>query len=120
MSTVNEAAAFLDRFRDAMARHGLTLWRRRKNEDFLLDTGFTREDAGWVIRKLEPSQYEWGPQEDDNDGRSIGEVWAFATEFEGFELFVKLKLGTSGSPSAECISFHEAERAARQPFRRQR
>jgi hypothetical protein len=103
-----------------MAEGGLTLWRRAKNRDFLVETGFTRETAKDAIRKLTPADYEWGPRYDDNAERCDGEVWAFVREFEGYDVFIKLKLGSAGNAVAECLSFHEAEAAARRPLRRRR
>jgi hypothetical protein len=120
MVSETEVAEFLRRFCAAMARRGLTLWPRGKNRDFLLESGFTREVAKDVIRTLVPADYEKGPESDDNAVRPDGEVWVFVREFEGYQMYVKLKLGAAGNAAAECMSFHEAESEARRPLQRRR
>lgn len=116
MATDAEVQAFLKRFWQAMDTHGVTIWKTKKNDDFLLETGFNNADVVDVLKRLRSQDYSAGPQADDKAGRPVGEVWKFAREYEGYGMYIKLKLDAStGLPVAECLSFHEAERQMRQP-----
>ena len=119
MATEADILAFLVRFRQTAATHGLFIWSTGKNNDWLLETGFTNDDVESVVKGLTPRDYSSGPQPDDDATRPIGEVWKFQREYEGYELYVKLKL-RHGMPVAECVSCHEAESEMRQPHRRTR
>ncbi|GEO42062.1 hypothetical protein SAE02_62100 [Skermanella aerolata] len=118
-----DIAAFLRRFREAMETHGLDLWPTPKNRKFEDDTGFTKADAELLVRSLRVIDYATGPEPDDNAARSSGEVWVFGREFEGIDLYLKLKLQFSphvgGTPSA-CMSFHPQEYPLKQPHWPQR
>jgi hypothetical protein len=113
-----EIAAFLRRFREAMDIYGLDLWPTTKNRKFEDDTGFTKSDAELLVRSLRTIDYSMGPEPDDNADRSPGEVWVFGREFEGTDLYVKLKLEVrthvNGTPSV-CMSFHPQERPLERP-----
>lgn len=116
-ATLPEIAAFLRRFLAAMDSYGLDLWPNTKNQGFQDETGFTKADAELVVHRLEPEYYAFGPDADDNPSRPTGEVWVFGCEFEGYDLYVKLKLETppvSGIPSV-CMSFHPEERPLHRP-----
>lgn len=105
-----EIEAFLRRFWAAMDEHGLTIWKNNKNDRFLLDNGFCNADVEDAVRGLRAGDHHAGPMADDRDFRPPGEVWVFMREFEGFDMYVKLKFDPSGRvPSAECLSFHERE-----------
>ncbi len=117
-TTPSDVHAFLRRFAAAAERVGLNIWPTQKTNDFLLESGFTNADIERVVRDLRVDHYHRGPETDDSPRRSPGEVWKFGREFEGYHLYVKLKLDeTSGTPSAECLSFHETEAGMRTPFR---
>lgn len=104
-----DVADFLRRFWDAMGVYGLDLWPNTKNNAFEVDTGFTKDDAELLVRSLRTIDYSFGPEDDDNPNRPPGEVWKFSREFEGTDMYVKLKLEyqpyVSIIPSA-CMSFH--------------
>lgn len=119
MATQADIDAFLKKFCAAVDAHGLTLWPTAKNNVFLLATGFTNEDVETIVKSLNSHCYSSGPEPDDDAGRPKGDVWKFAPEYAGYELYVKLKLH-HGAPVAECLSCHEAEGEMRQPIRRQR
>lgn len=116
MATEAEVSAFLRRFRLAMKTSKLLIWATEKNQKFLTDSGFTNEDIEVVLRSLVPKDYSAGPQPDNNPNRPMGEVWKFSREYEGYQMYIKLKLDPQTSlPVAECLSFHEAEREMPQP-----
>lgn len=119
MATEAEIDAFLRRFRAAVQNRGLTLWPTAKNNQFLLDTGFTNKDVLEIVNALTATDYSSGPEPDDNPKRAAGEVWKFNREHVGYELYIKLKLH-SANPVAECMSCHEAEGEMRQPIRQKR
>ena len=99
-----------------MNKDGLNFWKTNKNNDFLLDAGLTLSDVEDAIRQLTVKEYSSGPKPDDNPKRPIGDVWVFAKEYYGYELYLKLKL-LNGNASAQCLSFHEAENTLRTPNR---
>lgn len=115
-ATEAEVSAFLRRFKEAVKENGLSIWPTAKNQKFLTDSGFTNDDVVEALKSLVPRNYAAGPEEDDNPARPAGEVWKFAREYEGYEMYIKLKLDPQTNlPVAECLSFHEAERDMRQP-----
>src|SRR4051794_10425082 len=101
-----------------MDRHGLDLWLTGKNVAFLESEGFLKADAELLVRRLHPRDYSSGPEPDDDARRPAGEVWKFYTEFEGYDLYVKLKLELPecNSVPSICMSFHPAEAAMRRPL----
>jgi len=112
--------AFLRRFWQAMDAHGLAIWKNKKNDDFLMETGFTNDDVVAVVTSLRTSDYHAGPEPDERLSRPPGEVWVFAREYEGYEMYIKLKLTheldmSTAVPSTECMSFHEAEHPMSRP-----
>ena len=110
-----EIAAFLGRVHTILDEHGFVLWPREKNNAFRKETGFKYADVKRVLQALHPRDYQWGPREDDTPSRTPGEVWAFAPEYAGYDLWVKLKLPDGQPPIVECISFHEAESPPTRP-----
>jgi len=113
-----EIAVFLHRYREAMALYGLDLWLNTKNQQFMNDSGFTKADAELVVMQLRTIDYSTGPEPDDNPERAPGEVWVFGYEFEGYNMYVKLKLKYQSygelTPSV-CMSFHPEERPLNRP-----
>lgn len=107
---------FLKTFKETVRSNGLNIWPTEKNKDFLLESGFTNEDVEEIILSLKVRDYESGPSSDKKDFRADGEVWVFSREYEGFELYIKVKL-RNGQPIAECLSAHEAEFEMKKPKR---
>lgn len=120
--TEQEVAHFLSEFR-ALIGEGddanFDLWLNTKNQGFLDETGFTKADVALAICALLPRHYSWGPRPDNSEHRPPGDVWMFWSEFEGYELYIKLKIergeGKSAVP-AVCMSCHEAERTIDRPY----
>lgn len=105
---------FLRTFKEAVTDNGLNIWPTEKNKDFLFESGFTKEDVEEIILSLKVRDYESGPFADNKDHRPDGEVWVFTKEYEGFELYIKIKL-RDGQIIAECLSAHEAEFEMKKP-----
>ena len=117
---------FVDEFRGLLGTSeawSFDLWQTDKNNAFHLDSGFIKDDAAAIIQRLRVEDYSWGPEADDSASRPPGDVWLFWAEYEGYELYVKLKLekAVAGQPtSAVCMSLHEPEYEIPRPYRRQR
>lgn len=52
-ATIQEIRAFLDAFKGTVERNGLNTWPTKKNDQFLLDSGFTSDDVEEIVRKIE-------------------------------------------------------------------
>jgi len=109
VATTAEIEDFLSEFAEIIERSGLNIWSRKKNDDFLLESGFTNSDVEWIVKTLKPGHYIKGPENDDKPYRPDGEVWKFGREYGGFELYIKLKKTQDHQLLAECMSAHEAE-----------
>lgn len=111
----------MDAFKGIVERNGLDTWPTKKNDQFLLDSGFTSDDVEEIVRKIEVRDYESGPHDDDKEGfRQPGEVWVFGKEYEGYDLYIKLKMTNGNAVIAECLSAHEAEFPMKLPMRARR
>lgn len=111
--------SFLTRFKAVMKAHGLTIWKRQKNQDFMVEHGFTAIDVKEAIQKLDYRNYHRGPEPDNDPDRPPGEVWIFYSERFGIELYMKLKLASpaNSTHAAACLSFHEPEREMTTPLK---
>jgi len=121
-SSAAEVGHFLHEFKTLLGSGDgpdFDLWLTDKNQRFL-DAGFTKADVALVIRSLRVEDYSWGPEPDEDDNRPQGDVWLFWAEFEGWELYVKLKIerGQGKSPVlAVCMSCHEPAFPIHRPYR---
>ncbi|MFD2263474.1 hypothetical protein ACFSM5_11290 [Lacibacterium aquatile] len=104
-----EIEGFLRRFQAAAAVTGINFWKTAKNDAFLTETGFTNRDIELLLGSLTAGDYSRGPDADDHLSRPPGEVWQFSCEFEGYDMYIKLKLTSTATASAECLSAHEAQ-----------
>lgn len=107
---------FLKNFKAAVQKSGLNIWPTTKNNDFLLESGFSNGDVEDIVLSLRIRDYERGPCDDQKDYRPDGQVWVFSREHEGFELYIKVKL-LNGQVMAECLSAHEADFEMTKPKR---
>ncbi len=119
-SSEAEVGAFLRLYVEAIERQPtFDIWHNSKNEAFLYDSGFTQRDIVLVIKALKVAHYSWGPEPDVDASRPLGEVWMFWSEYEGYELYVKLKLegvGTDQVRAAVCMSCHEPDFEIDRPY----
>lgn len=119
--TVKGVEEFLTAFKADMEQNGLSIWPTKKNDAFLLESGFNNADIESIVRSLAVRDYESGPKGDDKeDYRLPGEVWIFSREYEGFELYIKLKRAGEQTTVSECLSAHEAEFPMKKPMRGQK
>lgn len=117
MTTDADIQAFLRRFAVAAAAHQINIWRTRKNDQFLTDSGLTNQDVVIAIGTLRVRDYSGGPE----SRTTTSEVWKFSREYEGYDMYIKLGIDSqTGVPMAECLSFHEAEEPMPQPSRGRR
>jgi len=116
----NEVAEFLKEFKQSAIQNGILVPHRPKNQDSLIEIGFTKKDLENTILSLSVSDYFAGPVPDIH---RRGEVWEFGKIINGFEIYIKLQI-VKYQPrdedrivtQAKCISFHKAERPISYPF----
>lgn len=90
---------------------------REKNLQALIDLNMTKAERLAVFLGISANDYVGGP-EADLDAERGGMVWVFGTEYEGIEIYVKLKLDIFGRTKvAKCISFHKADYKMSYPFK---
>ncbi|PWG79301.1 toxin [Pararcticibacter amylolyticus] len=116
MSSLEEIEAFLQDFRvkykvfDIIFRDG-----REKNADTLFKLDITRVQRREIIEAIIATDYVEGPLDDRLYG--IASMWVFGKRYKQTELYIKISLGAPNS-NVICISFHQAERTMRYPYRR--
>jgi len=112
-ATAAEVDAFLITYKAAAKQFGITWWPTKANQKYMNDSGNTKKDVDDIIKKLESKNYNKGPEPDNSSSRPVGDVWVFEREYEGFQLYIKLKLlKDTGLPEpVVCMSFHEEERS---------
>jgi len=68
-----------------------------------------------ILLSLTANDYSSGPEPDLN---FPGDVWIFANEVEGKQLYIKLKIQDQGHRKvAKCLSFHIAEHEICTPYK---
>ena len=88
---------------------------RPENIDCMTELGFKFQDVRDVILGLSVEQYSEGPLFDKD---IAGELWVFGKFLESKEVYIKLKLATSGSlKKVRVISFHFANAFMHYPFK---
>lgn len=106
---------FLDGF---FAKHSvfgiLFVDNRGKNSQALLSLEISSKIREEVIKSIVPEDYCEGPKEETLYGGS--EMWVFGKEVKGKEIYIKISMGRDNQ-SVLCISFHEAERDLKYPFK---
>lgn len=121
VTTPKEVEEFLTAFKAGVGTEVFTVWTTAKNDAFLLESGFTNRDIEVIVRSLAVKDYSSGPEDDDKaDIRGIGEIWVFSKEYEGFDLYVKLKRANGKVALCECLSVHEAEFPMKTPMGRKK
>ena len=77
--------------------------------------GLTRREVERIILSLSVLNYSAGPEPDRD---RAGEVWEFGYDFDGYEIYIKLKLAdVKGAKLAKCFSFHIAKYKIDNPLR---
>lgn len=89
---------------------------RRINRDAMARLGLQVHQIKEIIFELESEDYFNGPSPDEN--LKDCEVWEFGKIIDGVEVYIKLQVRELDAKNvAICISFHEAEREIRYPFK---
>ena len=80
--------------------------RNRKTTDFMLSHDLDTDDVIDILRRLRPSNYLDGPQDDKNG--TDGDVMMFLYPYKGERVYIKIKIWKDKSGKAGVlISFHE-------------
>lgn len=101
----NEVNETLKLAKQAITSGRAILLGRGKNLQFLANMGLTKRIALQNILDLTYKDYCKGPDDDHNEP---GEVWFFADDICGCEVYVKFKLYGPDN-RLKVISYHEAE-----------
>lgn len=82
---------------------------RTKTVCFLLDHGWTSEDAFEVIKLLEEKHYHRGPDTDRDGSEGSIMIFVYPHEDLGIDLYIKLKIWTNPDTGdlGAVLSFHE-------------
>lgn len=105
---------FLKEFKALIDEKGLIVTDRVTNKDSLLVLGLTGKQRDEIVLSLSVTDYSSGPIEDKYKS---GSYWIFSTQFEGVEIYIKLKIsGHPGAEYASCFSFHKSERPLKHPL----
>ena len=100
------AQEFLKKFKKAAKESGLDIIPTQKNRNAIIDLGITKKIRKEIIFKLKNKNYHSGPTPDRD---KPGDIWVFREEYDGIEIYIKLKLSTKEyGDKAKCLSFHRA------------
>ena len=103
-ATRDEINDFLKRFKAKVDEQGnLPMIPRRENLSTLAMLGISRSDVKPTILAFTETDYRSGPEQDHNS--TPGEIWTFETDYNGRDIYVKLKLDDT---TAKCLSFHQS------------
>jgi hypothetical protein len=115
MANANEVQAFLHDFKYKMDFWGIVFRDDRpKNLQALLSLDITTAKRREMIRSLVVADYCDGTIEDKLN--QLSEMWVFGKNVKSKEIYIKITLGLESRPVI-CISFHEAERKMKFPFK---
>ena len=112
----HEVRWFLKEFKQIVTSgSGLYVVPRRPNTEGLIELGLTAKIRTNLILGLSVKDFCSGPEPDYDQP---GEVWIFGLDFDGMDIYIKLKIAQVGSAKiAKCISFHKAKFVLRYPFK---
>jgi len=113
-----DVVGFLNLFKGCMILDLFHVRDREKNLQGLLDLGMDIAERKEVLLSLEPEDYVKGPEPDDTG--SDKEVWFFGKEYNGKEIYIKLRVVRDTKKKnlhrALIWSFHPAENKLNYPF----
>lgn len=115
MTKEDEVKSFLDDFFIKLKVFGI-LFRdeRKKNTKTLLKLEISPNKRREIIESLKVKDFSEGPKDDEMYG--IASMWVFGKTYKGTEIYIKISRGAEGS-KVLCISFHDAERPMKYPFK---
>lgn len=107
MNNIIAAHLFIQKLKPLLEQKKLVFDPRNgKTRNFLLQEGMNTDDVFDYLKKLEPSNYFDGPQEDRNG--MPGDVMMFLYPYKKTRIYIKLKIWTDANgDSGVVISFHE-------------
>jgi len=109
--------AFLRRFKEVAANHGIHIVDREETDRTLISLGFTRANCKEEIMALSVLDYSSGPDPDFSRPGSA-RMWVFGKDIDGQEIYIKIKVAEGEfRDSAVCISFHFSEEPLYYPFK---
>lgn len=98
---------FLLELKKAIASGRFAVIPRDKNNAFLARCGMTPAERERVVANLTYREYASGP-EHDRDYPEEQDIWKFRKQYDGKEIYIKLKLVAKESGYyAKCLSFHD-------------
>ncbi|MHB8484028.1 MAG: toxin [Nitrospiria bacterium] len=108
MSEKWQVELFLHEFRNSWPPDHFVV-PRDKNNSTLAELGLTPLQRMEAVLSLTTSNYIKGPVLDDDNSQT--DIWIFGTKIQEVEIYIKLKIFTTGKGirSGKCISFHKAE-----------
>lgn len=115
---VEDVRKFLLEFKQVVTSgSGIDLVPRRETLETLRLLGLTKRNLEETILGLSVADYCNGPEPDRD---RPGEIWEFGKDMDGHEVYIKLKLASSGGTKmAKCVSFHKAKYPLKFPYRSQ-
>jgi len=111
----SQVALFLVKAKELLQQKRYALITREKNIMALARLGWNESCLTDFLMELSTDNYSSGPEEDRDCPPE--EVWVFGHEIDGTEYYIKLKIRLE-TEELLCISFHEAEKPLKYPFRR--
>lgn len=122
-ATPTQIKEFLSAFKQ-LAQLDLDIYPRKKNLDFLNRHGFRPAERREVILGLQVKDYCKGPEEDDKEPGGEKVMWFFGVNYEGIEIYIKLRIVDEKNEEtgeimrhAKCISFHNPEWEMKFPYK---
>lgn len=107
MNNIIAAQLFIHRLKPLLEQNKVIFDpRNQKTRLFMLQEGMNTDDVFEYLKKLEPSNYFDGPQEDRNG--KPGDVMMFLYPYKNTRIYIKLKIWTDANgDSGVVMSFHE-------------
>lgn len=105
-----DVSDFLAAFKRAIDYRRCSFVPRQRLEQDLIDLNLTRNLALEIICSLTPENYSSGPMPDDTD--STKEIWIFGFNYEGTEVYIKLRLLPQSGKELPCGSVWSFHRSA--------
>lgn len=111
--TLDDVNQFLEAFRVQVSVFGI-VYRddRSKNRESLFKLEINGHIREQIVLSLEGTDYSEGPIIDTLN--NLGDMWVFGKTYNGVEIYIKISIIKK---KALCISFHEAERPIKYPFK---
>ena len=115
MASKDEVQNFLSDFHIKRKFYGIYFNdHRRKNTITLLELEISYLKRLEIVESLCAEDYAEGPLDDTLHGIAV--LWVFGKMHKELELYIKISLGPFNE-NVICISFHQAERPQKYPFK---